>query len=118
MAQADSGLLHGTVELLILRSLTEEPRHGFAISRILESRSGGVVVLKDAALYQALHRMERQGWIESEWGLSEKGKRAKFYQLTPAGAKRLGREAAAWRRYADAVARILAPETDPEAETA
>ena len=84
--------------------------HGFAVSRRLRTQSDGVVVLKEAALYQALHRMERQGLVEAEWGLSEKGKRAKFYCLTRLGEERLGREASAWRRYAAAVAHILGPE--------
>lgn len=112
MTRADRGLLHGTVELLILRTLTEGPRHGFAISRILKARSDGVVVLEDAALYQALHRMERHGAIESEWGISKKGKRAKFYRLTPAGEEQLEQEASAWRRYAETMARILGPTPD------
>ncbi|MGD2068097.1 MAG: PadR family transcriptional regulator [Gemmatimonadota bacterium] len=109
MSSAERGLLHGTVELLILRTLRREPMHGFAVSRDLAERSEGVVDLKDAALYQALHRMERQGLVESEWGLSEKGKRAKFYRLTSKGRRRLDREASAWNRWAAAVARILAP---------
>lgn len=109
MKSADRTLLHGTVELLILRTLARGPAHGFAISRELGRRSDGVVELKDAALYQALHRMERQGLLESEWGLSGKGKRAKFYGLTPAGEERLRNEAAAWRRWAAAVERILGP---------
>mgnify|MGYP006292568525 CR=1 FL=1 len=98
MTPADRGLLHGTVELLILRTLEREPMHGFAISRDLAGRSDGVVELKDAALYQALHRMERDGLVESEWGLSSKGKRARFYRLTAKGERRLEREASAWNR--------------------
>lgn len=109
MGTADSGHLHGTVELLILRTLSRRSMHGFAVSRDLEARSDGIVELKDAALYQALHRMERQGLVESEWGLSGKGKRAKFYRLTQRGHRRLERETAAWRLYASAVARILGP---------
>ena len=111
MNRADRGLLHGTVELLILRTLQGGAMHGFAVSRALRARSEGVVVLKDAALYQALHRMERQGLVEPQWGVSEKGKRAKFYELTAAGRRRLEREASAWRRYAAAVSRILEPGT-------
>jgi transcriptional regulator len=109
MTAADRGHLHGTVELLILRTLSREPMHGFAVSRDLRARSEGVVELKDAALYQALHRMERQGLVESEWGRSEKGKRAKFYRLTTKGSRRLARDESDWKRYVDAVARILEP---------
>ena len=83
------------------------PFHGFAVSRDLRARSGGVVELKDAALYQALHRMERQRLVEGEWGLSEKGKRAKFYRLTRKGEKRLESSASEWNRWAEAVGRIL-----------
>lgn len=109
MKAADRRLLHGSVELLILRTLEREPMHGVAVSRDLAERSDGVVELKDAALYQALHRMEREGLVDGEWGRSEKGKRAKFYRLTAKGRRRLERETGAWSRWAAAVARILAP---------
>ncbi len=109
MADDDRGLLPGTVDLVILKTLTEGPQHGFAVSRSIEARSDGVLELQDAALYQALHRMERAGWIEAEWGVSEKGRRAKFYRLTPSGEKQLEREDAFWRRYAAGVFKILEP---------
>lgn len=113
MTPSDRGLLHGTVELLILRTLARnEPMHGFAMSRDLRSRSRGVVELKDAALYQALHRMEAGGLVESEWGRSEKGKRAKFYRLKAAGRKRLERERSAWARWVEGVERVLDPAPD------
>jgi transcriptional regulator len=110
MTRADRGLLHGTVEMLILQTLVADPLHGFAISRTLRALSDGVVVLKDAALYQALHRMERESLIESEWGISAKGKRAKFYRLTVEGHRRLEQDVTAWRRYVRAVARIMGPD--------
>lgn len=103
------GLLPGTVDLIILRTLEEGPRHGFAVSRSIRARSQGVLDLQDAALYQALHRMEGSGWVEAEWGISEKGKRAKYYSLTGAGRRQLEREADFWRSYSGAVFRILAP---------
>ena len=109
MADENRGLLPGTVDLVILKTLTHGPQHGFAISRSIEARSEGVLELQDAALYQALHRIERAGWIEAEWGVSEKGRRAKFYQLTAAGRKQLERETAFWRRYAEGVFKVLAP---------
>lgn len=109
MTLADRGLLPGTVDLVILRTLEDGPRHGFDLSRTIRARSGGVLELQDAALYQALHRMERAGWVEAEWGISEKGKRAKYYDLTRAGRRQLEREAGFWRQYAEAVFKVLEP---------
>ena len=100
-------LFPGTVDLLILKTLTAGTMHGFEISRRLKARSKDLIVLQDAALYQALHRIQRKGWIEGEWGLSDAGKRARFYQLTPAGRRRLESEERRFRRYANAVFQIL-----------
>ena len=99
--------LQGTVDVMILKTLSRGPSHGFGISRSIRERSEGVLGLEDAALYQALHRMEAKGWIESEWGLSENNRRAKFYQLTTEGARQLKVETTAWHRYAVAVLKIL-----------
>lgn len=104
------GVLPGTVDLVILKALADGPLHGFGISRLLRRQSGGVVELQDAALYQALHRMARQGLLESEWGTSESNRRAKFYRLTPSGRKQLAREERSFRAYVDGVLRILSPE--------
>ncbi len=109
MSRRERGLLPGTVDLVILHTLSEGPTHGFALSRTIRARSDGVLTLQDAALYQALHRIESQGWITSEWGLSENNRRAKYYQLTGAGRRRLETEALSWRRYAAAVFKILDP---------
>jgi transcriptional regulator len=108
----ERSVLPGTVELLILRALADGPQHGFGISRDLGRRSEGVVELQDAALYQALHRLRRQGLVEAEWGLSDHNRRARFYGLTQAGRRRLAREEHDFRRYVGAVLRILdsAPE--------
>lgn len=103
-------VLPGTVELLILRTLADGPLHGFAVSRRLLDRSDGVVEVQDAALYQALHRMARQGLIQGEWGRSESNRRARFYRLTPAGQRRLAAEEKDFRRYVAGVFRVLAPE--------
>lgn len=100
-------LFPGTVDLLILKTLTRGPMHGFEISRSLKDGSQDLIVLKDAALYQALHRIQRKGWIEGEWGISDAQKRARFYHLTPAGRKRLEAEERRFRRYANAVFEIL-----------
>jgi PadR family transcriptional regulator PadR len=109
MLRMERALLPGTVDLVILQTLTEGPLHGFAVSRAIRARSDGILELQDAALYQALHRMEENGWVRAEWGISEKGKRAKFYRLTPQGKKQLSREESFWRRYAAAVFKILDP---------
>jgi transcriptional regulator len=109
MSHQNRGLLPGTVDLVILQTLTQGARHGFAISRSIRARSEGILELQDAALYQALHRMEKSGWVESEWGVSEKGRRAKFYQLTRQGSRQLESETSFWRRYAAAVSKVLEP---------
>jgi len=110
MAPGDRSVLPGTLELLVLRALREGPAHGFAVSKELRRRSAGVVDLSDGALYQALHRLENDGFVRGGWGHSDKGKRAKFYELTDRGLDRLATEARAWHRFAAAVARILGPE--------
>ena len=104
------GVLPGTVDLVILKALADGPLHGFGISRRLRDRSEGVVELQDAALYQALHRLKRQGLLEAEWGISETNRRARFYKLTAQGAKRLTQEESQFRRYVEGVMRILATE--------
>ena len=104
---ASGSLLQGTVDVLILKTLQHSPMHGYAVSRLIRERTEGVVGLDDAALYQALHRMASKGWIESEWGLSENKRRAKYNQVTPKGREQLRAETAAWRRYATAVLSVL-----------
>jgi transcriptional regulator len=106
------GLLPGTVDLVILQTLTAGALHGFEVSRSIRARSAGALELQDAALYQALHRMERAGWVEAEWGVSEKGRRAKYYSLTRDGRRRLRREIGFWRRYAEGVFKVLEPMPD------
>lgn len=103
------GLLPGTVDLVILQTLTAGPQHGFEVSRSIRARSDGALELQDAALYQALHRMEKAGWVEAEWGVSERGRRARYYRLTRAGRAHLGREIGFWSRYAAAVFKVLEP---------
>ncbi|MEJ7811506.1 MAG: PadR family transcriptional regulator [Gemmatimonadaceae bacterium] len=107
MVRAPVNLLQGTVDVLILKTLSWQPMHGFAVSRWIRQRTDGVLGLEDAALYQALHRLERRGWVEAEWGLSENNRRAKFYVLTPAGRRQLRAEDGVWRRYAAAVSKVL-----------
>jgi len=113
MAQQTRGLLPGTVDLVILQTLTLGPLHGFGVSRSIKARSEGTLELQDAALYQALHRMEKAGWIESEWGVSDKGRRAKYYRLTRDGHRQLEKEVGFWTKYAAAVFKVLEPLADP-----
>lgn len=112
MTDENRGLLPGTVALVILQTLTSGALHGFAVSRSIRSRSGGELELQDSALYQALHRMEKAGWTEAEWGVSDKGRRAKYYRLTAEGRGQLDREVGFWQRYAAAVFKVLEPMPD------
>ena len=102
-------LLHGTLDALVLKTLAWGPRHGYAIARWIESAGGAGEVLRieEGSLYPALYRLERRGWIEAEWGLSETRRKVKLYRLTDAGRERLAVETAQWSRFADTVARIL-----------
>ena len=107
MARTSLDLMHGTVAVLILKTLSWGPMHGYDISRMIRQRSEGALGLEDAALYQALHRLESKGWIESEWGVSENNRKAKFYRLTDEGRKQLQLEVSTWQRYATAVSKVL-----------
>ena len=107
MPKTSLELMHGTVAVLILKTLTWGPMHGYDVSRSIRQRSDGVLGLEDAALYQALHRLERKGWIAAEWGLSENNRRAKFYQLTDEGRRQLQSEVTSWRAYVEAVSKVL-----------
>ena len=98
----------GTLDLLVLKSLTWKPMHGYNILEWLRQATGGELRIEDAALYPALHRMEARGLIEAEWGTSENNRRAKYYRLTGEGRSALEAEAASWERYAQLVARVLA----------
>ena len=102
-------LLQGTLDVLILKALTPGPNHGYGIALWVRQRTDGELLVEDAALYQALHRLERQALIDAEWGLSENNRRAKFYALTPAGRKHLRAAASQWRRYVAAVFKVLEP---------
>lgn len=109
MVRTPPEMLQGTVDILILRALALESMHGYAISRWLDARSDGVLSVEGAALYQALHRLERKKWIVSEWGLSENNRKAKYYSLTTAGRTQLRSETTMWKAYADAVHKVLSP---------
>ena len=107
MAQESLGLLQGTVDVLILRTLSWTSLHGYGIARWISDRSDGALAVEDAALYQALHRLERKGLVESEWGMSEKNHRAKYYTITPAGRRQLKTEVAELRQYMGVLFRVL-----------
>jgi PadR family transcriptional regulator PadR len=107
MPKTSLELVHGTVAILILKTLTWGPMHGYDISRSIRQRSDGALGLEDAALYQALHRLESKGWIEAEWGLSENNRRAKFYRLTDEGKSQLQSELSSWQAYVAAVSKVL-----------
>ncbi len=100
-------LLQGTLDLLILRTLTPRAMHGYGIATRIHELTDGELAIEDAALYQALHRLDRQGLVEAEWGPSENNRRARYYTLTAAGRKRLRQDAANWRRYTRAVDAVL-----------
>ena len=108
MGKASSGeLVQGTLPLLILRTLAPGPNHGFAIARRIQQVSKEVLRVEEGSLYPALHRLEVQGWIASEWRMTENNRKAKYYRLTRAGRTQLEREATRWNAIADAIAAVL-----------
>ena len=109
MSHTPLSLLQGTVDLLILRALQDGPAHGYAVSRWIRERTDHVLSMEDAALYQALHRLEARGWVAAEWGVSENNRKAKYYGLTTAGRRQLRDEVSTWRRYAAAMSRVIEP---------
>jgi PadR family transcriptional regulator PadR len=109
MGAAPLDLMQGTVDMLVLQTLAGGALHGYAVANSIRQRTEGVLELEDAPLYKALHRLERQGYLEAEWGLSENNRRARYYQLTRAGRRQLRAEATTWRLYAEAVLKVLGP---------
>jgi transcriptional regulator len=100
-------LLQGTLDLLILKALAWGPRHGYAVATWIRSTTRDDLNIEDGALYTALHRMEQRGWLESEWGITENNRRAKYYALTDAGRRELAAARSRWSTYARAVFRVL-----------
>jgi transcriptional regulator len=109
MARDTSDLLHGTLDLLVLKALSAQPLHGFGLSRWIEDRTNNELEIVDSALYKALHRLEDLGAIEAEWGVSENNRRAKYYSLTTRGRQMLRTETATWKRYVAAVSGVIEP---------
>jgi transcriptional regulator len=102
-----SDLIQGTLDLLILRTISVEPKHGWAIAKRIEEVSNEALLVSQGALYPALHRLEQQGWVRAEWRGSDTGREAKFYALTRAGRKQLEKELAQWERLSKAVALVI-----------
>ena len=107
MAQDSTDVLRGTLDLLILKTLTLEPMHGWGIGARIQQVSRGVLDVNQGSLYPALQRLEQRGWIESEWRTSENNRRAKYYRLSASGRRAVGAETTSWRRYEDAVELML-----------
>jgi len=113
MTTRELELLQGTLDVLVLRALSWGTMHGYAVARFIRQGSDGTFKVLDGALYTALHRMEERGWVESEWGMSEKKKRAKFYRLTAAGRRALRTETESWNDYVAAVGRVMTAKLEP-----
>ena len=107
MTNSSPELLHGTLDTLVLKTLAAGRLHGYGIARAIEDGTDRVVDVEEGSLYPALYRMEKKGWIEAEWGLSELGRRAKFYGLTDAGRDQLAAQTATWQRFATGISKVL-----------
>jgi transcriptional regulator len=108
MPRDANSLLHGTLDVLVLKALTSGPKHGYAIAEWIETQTEGDLEIVDVALYKSLHRLENDDAVISAWGVSANNRRAKYYSLTPHGRQLLKAETATWRKYATAVTRVLA----------
>ena len=106
-------LLQGTLDLLILQTLLWAPQHGYGISQVIRAHSGDVLQVDTGSLYPALHRLQKQKWIKSEWKMTENNQEAKFYQLTAAGRKQLAEERSRWEQLSDAIGAVLNPTRTP-----
>jgi PadR family transcriptional regulator, regulatory protein PadR len=108
-------LLQGTLDMLILQSLTWGRLHGYAISQAIRSGSGDLLQVETGSLYPALHRLEKRGWVRSEWGITDNNQRAKFYSLTASGKKQLVTERSRWNALSDAIAGLMNPPSEEQA---
>jgi len=106
-------LLQGTLDLLVLKTVSWGPAHGYGIARWIQQLTGDVLTVGEGSLYPALHRLEERGWIEAEWRVSEQNRRAKFYRLTARGRQQLRAETATWTQFVDAVASVLRATRQP-----
>src|SRR5439155_18239273 len=113
---ARTDLLHGTLDMLILRTLLWGSQHGYAIGQTIRAQSSEVLQVEARSLYPALQRLAKKGWVASKWGQTEANQRAKFYRLTPEGKKQLGREESRWTELVNAISRVMNPAAAPSAE--
>ena len=111
MIDPEGGLVRGTLDVLILKALSWGPRHGYAVAEWIGSVTSSELLVEEGPLYTALHRLERKGWLEGEWGFSENNRRAKYYRLSRAGRQQLRTEVSTWERYVRAVSKALAATT-------
>ena len=109
-------LLQGTLDMLVLRTLQWGPQHGHGIGQAIRTQSDDLLKVETGSLYPALHRLEKRGWLKSEWGVSQANQRAKFYRLTPEGRKQLLREESRWAQLVTAIARVMNPASAPGSE--
>jgi transcriptional regulator len=109
-------LLQGTLDMLVLRTLQWGPQHGHGIGQTIRSQSDELLKVETGSLYPALHRLEKRGWVKSEWGVSQANQRAKFYRLTPEGKKQLVREESRWAQLVNAISRVMNPAAAPGSE--
>jgi transcriptional regulator len=113
LTAANVDLLQGTLDVLILKTLSWGPMHGYGVARWLQQITDDVLRIEEGSLYPSLHRMERRGWIASEWGLSENNRRAKYYTLTAEGRRQLRAESSTWSAFSQAVSKVLTTTTAP-----
>jgi PadR family transcriptional regulator PadR len=113
MAGHDLEFRHGAIELLILKTLSWGPAHGYTVAGWIQQATDDALRLEEGSLYPALHRLENKGWIEATWGISENNRRAKFYALTPRGRRELHTETESWMRFAEAVTKVLRTARQP-----
>ena len=113
MTNSNLELLRGTLELLILKSVSGGPNHGYGIARWIESVTDGDFLVEEGSLYPALQRVRKRGWLSARWGVSDTGRRARFYSLTDAGRERLDRELRVWARYTSAVEKAISAPVTP-----
>src|SRR5262245_22448156 len=109
-------LLHGTLDMLILRTLQWGPQHGYAIGQTIRAQSEDILQVEAGSLYPALQRLSKKGWVTAKWGITDANQRAKFYRLTPDGKRQLVREASRWRELVDAIGQIMSPALGSKSE--
>jgi transcriptional regulator len=114
VAEPTVDVLKGTLDVLILKTLSWGPAHGYAVSRWIRQVTDEALAIEEGALYPALHRLEQRGWVTAEWGLSDNNRRARYYRLTPQGRAQLRREVTGWDRFAAAVTKVLSSTEQPD----